>query len=136
MNWKQAFSLGLCSVGAYERKEPVAYLFNGAQLPKLPDAPEGFEFATIMCMDITTSIGSTKAYYLNFSKEKPSPVLVPAPRVEFFCNPKNGVWVEKGEKTDGQGLTTFMRWQWTNTDILNEDGSVAIAATDPIPVYE
>ena len=36
MNWKQAFALGLCSVGEV-KKEPVAYRYNGISARKIPE---------------------------------------------------------------------------------------------------
>lgn len=35
MNWKQAFALGLCSVGAYAEKKPVAYFYPSVVLPDI-----------------------------------------------------------------------------------------------------
>lgn len=134
MNYKLAFALGLIPPGVVGR-EPVAYLYNGVVLPKLPKVPAGFEYATILCMD-TTSLGGGKAYFLNYSTERPTAASVSAPRFEYQFSSGTNTWIENGEKDESTGITTFVDWLWTNTDILNTDGTVRLAATVPIPVYD
>ena len=55
-----------------------------------------------------------------------------------FDKSKGGIWdfyyeYGEGEKAESVQVTTPI---WANFDILNEDGSVYLAASDPIPVYD
>lgn len=144
MNWKQAFALGLCSVGAYaEQKEPVAYLYNGVKLPPLPEWDKtkypyayialhtGRQYARLVCMSVepvTTSSGSSEYTGAN-PRGEDIEYLVAEVRVT------DASWWELTRLT-GTPNCDLERLLWTNYDVLRTDGTVYLFASDPIPVYE
>lgn len=123
MNWKQAFALGLCSVGEY-KGEPVAYLFNGVRLPKLPESV--LPYAYIYTRN--------NAYYLEFTDT----VRVAESSGNCWVNNSDtayklvdGVWVNTG-------LGNYFTVIWANVDVYHTEaagGTLYLPATDPIPVY-
>ena len=129
MNWKQALALGLCSVGEF-KKEPVAYLYNGVRLGKLP-VVEGYPYAVISTLfGRKALLLAQQAPYFDSSTSK---VRIPGNSILYGYF---GIsWDYNGEATsrafDGDSLI------WTSHDILNDtDGSVFLKATAPVPVYE
>lgn len=136
MNWKQAFALGLCSVGEY-KGEPVAYLYNEVRLPRLPELKYpyvviwGHEAEGRMVMACSAPF-IVKNGQLKMGGENSYSY------VYAYATDDNKGWNDLREVTgvSGGGVGFASYTVWTNTDILNEDGSVYLAATDPIPVYE
>lgn len=146
MNWKQALSLGLCSVGEF-KKEPVAYLYNGVRLPDINPMWEQ-ENAN----STHEKLYATIYYYENAVGETEIEVCFSAlPFVYDGTEMSTGFgyystdWLmySDGLWWWGGGYTDYIRNQkinpedyiWSSYDILNSDGTVYLAATDPIPVY-
>lgn len=127
-----------------KRKLPVAYLYNGVQLPALPEwDKEVYPYAVIYKWltyarmyiyeqkpYITT--GDNGLTYLNLS----SGSKYVYKGINAINNPING-WNANEEYTaeDGQTQHTY-GVIWSNFDLLNEDGTVYLAASAPVPVYE
>ena len=153
MNWKQAFALGLCSVGAYaEQREPVAYLYNGVRLPPVPKydktkypyaaiarahSPSHYWFvvsqAPMWMFDSESALGGTREVF-DYD--------VPAMRCVLYT--ADSEWTELTEQTTAINivLTDYTyssnyteAFVWANHNI-EKNGSVRITATDPVPVYE
>lgn len=122
--------------------EPVAYLYNGVRLPKLPEwDKETYPYALITY--------NTAGFYVIycFSCEpavasKVNSTLVPLDGSGEYIN-----LVSFGKKEDAKfgNPVTFTALLgsvttgtiWTNFDLLYRDtGSVYLAASEPIPVYE
>lgn len=139
MNWKQAFSIGVIAPGMWDGKgEPVAYLYNGVRLPKLPEWDRNtYPYAVFLVGNIS---GTVSLYILS--------------AVEYAVNSR-GVWsvtipIGTPIATVAEGATRWSDFSeltyatepyvgnidWANFDVLNEDGTVFLAASDPIPVYE
>jgi hypothetical protein len=122
--------LGLCGHPLPQGKEPVAYLYNGVRLPKLPESELPYAVITV---------GEDTAV-LMFRSEPPT--LVPTFN---FLSP---TFVNKDEPTFSYQLAGGSEWvehdgyianqyaDWTNTDIFKDDGSVYLTASEPVPVYE
>lgn len=137
---------GAASRGVMKRK-PIAYLYNGVQLPPLPEV-EGYEYMTIQPVDDN--------YVLRAYKEKPSAyegsvaIFYGIPSsVETECLTGN-LNVDKtgwSYTTWTTGTSSLMYYKeesilntlkpifWTNTDIYDLDGSLWLSASEPVPVY-
>lgn len=142
MNYKLAFALGLIPPGVVGR-EPVAYLYNGVRLPKLP-VVKGLEFAFL-----DNEGGGWYGLYL--SPKLPIVKQLPTDygdnTGDWLCNITGGqrwrhdpnikAWVLKENlETDEKPIWSFGQGFWASHDIYNEDGTLYLAASDPIPVYE
>ena len=123
--------------------EPVAYLYNGVQLPPLPEwdkqkypyAVMGRPFGIAVCFANkpayynTTQLGGcidfevgTEMVQYNLSSSYTDGV---SRWIYVVSNPTT--WSEKSSY--GEGV-------WSNTDIYKDDGALYLAASEPIPVYE
>lgn len=125
------------------QKEPVAYLYNGVRLPKLPEwDKETYPYAWIY------QAISSGTYYLRISDTPVVRRLYPDYGTASFyssgtgCrfNNTNGKWeqfdIEWGEPFDNYFPESRYLTIWVNQDMLNSDGTVYLAASAPIPVYE
>lgn len=122
-------------------KQPIAYLFNGVQLPPLPDwDKETYPYAVIH------SAVSGGGYYLYLHSDTPS-VHVESSAGELWYGTPNATTISmhvypsfetewKYQLTYGGASAMLKQVVWANHDILNSDGSVYLSASDPIPVYE
>ena len=145
-------------------KKPIAYLYNGVQFPEIPveeglpymyiDANAysnvpGYDYWTLYLFDkpvrhgvyinnntyfIIDSPCSGKAYFYTLDTESAESLSFrfgEAIEVGKWCY-GNSRSMERGEIfiSDGYGCL------WANHDIINDDGSVYLAASEPIPVYE
>ena len=115
-------------------KVPIAYLYNGVQLPPLPEwDTEAYPYvfytngfmgigAGITCisgMEYYDNNGSYSFHYTGAIK----------------YNVKDNGWGEPTVYSDTKSCA-ISAVKWANFDVLNSDGSVYLEATDPIPVYE
>lgn len=125
-------------------KEPVAYLYNGVRLPKLPESKYPHAY-----INKYTTIDLKKRYSIIFT-DKP----VADHTGNIYCEDvyytqyncyeadiTNGVWTLAVEDkfTDIVGSTHGPVSQiiWSNYDILYADSTVvSFEASDPVPVYE
>ena len=134
--------LGCCGklLQIVRKTDPVAYLYNGVQLPQLPYwDKETYPYAFIRA----TSSG---AYYV-WCGSDPAGIKVGSGLVAtglqlsvfapciFWQLVENG-WLFRAKKIEVSGSFSPEQLAWSNYDILNEDGTVYLAASDPIPVYE
>ena len=121
--------------------EPIAYLYNGIQLPVPPEwDKETYPYAT-MQLD-----GSTGNYFLWLTSTRPCKSII-----HLAINP-SGVGVVYATKAS-EGHTTWYqadKWDegespfgaltsamWANYDIFKTDGiTVYLESSEPIPVYE
>ena len=127
------------------------YLYNGREAPYLPDY-DAVAYPHLVMTVATKSSSSVSVgdislclspYPLMFNGS--NVVMSGAPeRTKYLLyrySPSNGdtEFSLKGEYSGGTAnKVTYPSSEdafWTNHDILNEDGSVYLAASDPIPVY-
>jgi hypothetical protein len=118
-----------------QEKEPIAYLYNGVQLPPLPEWDrEMYPYAVL-----TNIVGSysLELYYDNVLYHKDGVVYFKQDItiLRSFLDKDTTQWGDFEERLYSEGDVWIIP-MWTNTDILNSDGSVYLAASDPIPVYE
>jgi hypothetical protein len=119
--------------------EPVAYLYNGVRLPDINTVwtdKEKYPYAVIYrdnYGDHLVLAGSCSAWGSNGFRFFPPKggQNADGPVYEYNVNVQGDAW---------ELFSTFY-WitfypVWTGTDIFNEDGSVYLSASEPIPVYE
>ena len=126
-------------------KTPIAYLYNGVQLPKLPEWDRGkYPYATIQ-----SDSGNLNHIYLYVESEYMTiRVIDGAARIGYdkvrdymywYYQQISGEWEFQNEHTNMEAIDWWCDATdliWANHDILNADGSVYLAASDPVPVYE
>ena len=130
--------------------EPVAYLYNGVRLPDIrmvytDERAEQFPYAFI-----SKYSDDYKLYAFSYKQVHSSPyydegggIYISSAGKEAHLDSELSQWVFwwgtgglsgiTTERADGTVATEIV---WANYDILNKDGSVYLAASDPIPVYE
>lgn len=147
-DFQTAIVCGLMSKGRELKgnKIPIAYLYNGVQLPKLPEWDKSkYPYAVIRSyrsLVSTNPITYADKYALYIMSVRPykksgyENLGISADGYLRSVTCANGAWGEFGAEvsinTAWGGYIPF----WTNTDILNEDETVYISASEPIPVYE
>ena len=131
-----------------EEREPVAYLYNGVQLPKLPEWDEVTYPYALMYRRLPGTIelcvfdGEPYTYRLNEKLYTGLNTKVMAGRSNYTGT----YWTELSynevtpmAQIDGSVLPTDnypSYYIWANYDVLDEDGTVMHPKTEPIPVYE
>lgn len=61
---------------------------------------------------------------------------IPAGTDHYYMREESGEWVYEKSVAGPAVVVKVEDVKWSNFDILNEDGSVYLAASDPIPVYD
>lgn len=130
------------------KEEPVAYLFNGVRLPKLPEEIKSYPY--LMVSRLTTGANASNLLVYGFATEpytiKKSNFLqgeYDLNGVESgayrgavcYTSTEPDVWHVDNE-AEGENMTNFPRIVWANYNIYASDGTLFLAASDPIPVYE
>lgn len=143
-DWITGYTLGLAGKPlpiSVTKKEPVAYLYNGARLPKLPDV-EGYDNAYMRI----SSRGAVRAYLTSVPLYESDGALYATAdgnMLQFTCY--DGIaWVEntasKSEYSKDEYVTTATSEStpliWTKHDLMSIDGTIYLEASEPIPVYE
>lgn len=122
---------------AWEAGSPVrAYLYNGVKLPELLPAPEGYHHVCIVrgaWIGLYTLFFLPSLAFANIS-DKWS-VDLSCGYVKTTCqinNPSLNHWggLKEGSYT-GIPVSNII---WANFDVLNEDGSTLLEASDPVPL--
>ena len=115
-------------------REPIAYSYNGVILPKLPEWDNATkQYATIL----SHVADGVKEYWLKFSTTQQTVVSGGGAAVWLGCDYilQDGVWVE--DSAGGGGTVV-----WANHDVYYSNsveevgGTIYLAASEPIPVYE
>lgn len=118
-------------------RKPVAYLYNGMQLPPFPEWHRSFlpGAAIVIDEDGVTPI-MVLYYYKSTAYDGNNTFRGPFMRYRY----KNGAWTQvKGSISD---FSTFSykvashNIVWSNADIYDNNGELIISASDPIPVYD
>lgn len=139
---------GTLSRGSFPKREPVAFLYNGVRLPGLPDLSEQdkkvyrFVYITkfLAAQKRSVTFSPVRMVYDpatgGVRPENGEPVTVLEYSVGYYGTPTE--WGEpKTVEIPFSDSYTRISPFWANTDILNEDdGTVYLAASEPVPVYE
>ena len=135
------------------QKEPVAYLYNGVRLPKLPEWDrEEYPYAVISTVSgILTGTYATLVCLKNitavtYETEDESAAEYYADGVIFSdrlaakstYDKSTGAYSDFGDFTASDSSTLFplRNMVWSNANIYKPDGTLYLSASDPIPVYE
>jgi hypothetical protein len=149
--WLYSFKMGLALGLAWKplpiNKEPVAYLYNGVRSPKLPEWDrEQYPYATI----VTTStfnwgwdvwlIASQNPFCVRDINSRPCLVHSANENcIEYMIDKGDSDWGEANHtepKVDSGWPYSGLDSIWTDYDVLYANGSLYLAASEPVPVYE
>jgi hypothetical protein len=111
----------------------VAFLYNGVRLPKLPEWDrEAYPYAFIA--------HTIKKYIYFFVLTEPTyhtddsgqwVITAVTHSVTDYNNP--GEWRPESGETNDRVVGSLI---WSNFDMLKSDGSIALEASEPVPIYE
>ena len=128
--------------GTAEQREPVAYLYNGHQYPPLPEYDKTVYLHAYMINGLRLAryeygfgliVASARVYHDAVQK-------FPDGEYAFYTLSDDnstwelfhvGTWPWSGWPNFGSASMI-----WSDTDVLNTDGAVYFAATEPVPLYE
>lgn len=137
-SFKTGLALGLCGKALPWKAEPVAWLYNGVRLPKLPEwDKETYPYAYV---GITTyqGIEEYRAYFAKEKHTKSSSAMGFITEDVIRYRLIDGQWVEHGP-----GISAIIASPlWSNVDIYYNSsveevgGTLYLAASEPVPVYE
>ena len=121
-----------------EPKEPIAYSYNGVILPALPEWDrETYPYAVIFqyktggrivftATSIPITIGSavcTGGASSDYTK------------LWAEIN-EDSAWDDLAENNNSIMGTASIKFLWSNYDVYNSSGTLKLAASEPVPVYE
>ena len=151
-NWINYLIAGMRRI----KKEPVAYRYNGVILPKLPKRDmEEYPYAYIITNDdgryllvlqptylesyLNTSSGKIQVWenYIPSWEDYKAKTGQGIATREYYT-PVNGAWVfveSKSYTADVAPDSTLSNYVWTNYNIADEDGTVRLPASNPVPEY-
>lgn len=119
-------------------KQPVAFLYNGVRLPKLPEWDrEMYPYAVIkhhMTGERLLCAKNPIVEVLADNGESTGIVYVAGDCIYATCKTNSNSWGDFNADSD-VSLTVNPPF-WTNTDIYLNDGTLYLAASEPVPVYE
>lgn len=145
-------SLGLAGkpLPLAESKEPIAYLYNGVQLPDINKVMLDKNLPA--CITLNLGSGNYHLWFGAIGTRYPEYAAASATwdYIQFYdlaqgnkathyrLFPDASEWTYFAESAGIilSGSSSGHAMIWSNYDILNEDGSLYFAASDPIPVYE
>lgn len=130
-------------------KEPVAYLYNGVRLPKLPEHDEAHKYAAmgkfgnIYRLILSTVPLIHKSLLLSAWQVKTNE---DGESLTYQCaapydpnEPLTWNWEQQDTTTHTAGGTAIFvmaELHWADYDICKESGTVYLAASEPVPIYE
>lgn len=157
-SWLIGFLIGLIqkpalTFDAPPAQDPVAYLYNGVRLPDISKVLS--DKNSYACIVYDPSNGRYHLYFGEVMGVRYPEYDAPGTAIwdyiifgdfagdayatQYRLFPGASEWTLFTETASGIILsdsTSDRNMVWANYDILNEDGSVYMAASDPIPVYE
>ncbi len=133
---------------AYEASNPVpvqlvGYSYNGTVLPKLPEWDKtAYPYAYIGYQTMSLGTMTWNRYYLYVSTQpffvKPSGytgTIEDGHAVVYMTQLDMTLWKDwDAYETNSESLCRDPTW--ANYDMFNEDGTLFLSASDPVPVYE
>ena len=149
----KGLALGLAGKPLEFAKEPVAYLYNGVRLPKLPE----WDKAKYPYAVLAYGTGESVPYWVYFCEKQPyinsddeivinektggtlvSPTGTSAIYYRYYNLEDTVGWEDNSTPASLLSPITLEKTNvfWCSADILNTDGTVFLAASEPVPVYE
>lgn len=135
------YLMGVCGpVVSFPEKQPTAYSYNGVVLPKLPE----WDKTVYPYVIIQYYTESSDYFFRAFTDPLVSKTFAGLEMLGFddgeaeqiHCKLVDGEWSEWSSATSTYITPLGVLWTKPPHDILNEDGTLYLAASDPIPVYE
>lgn len=124
---------GLVTPGRLGRT-PVAYSYNGVVLPKLPEWDrEKYPYAVISAVGLVSFMVSSSQRYIDDDGKY---LHSAADNSWIMWRLENNEWVLHNSGTSTAGSTSGSYPTWSNYDIANADGTIYLADSEPVPVYE
>lgn len=129
-------AMGLCGKGNPTFEGSGKMLYNGVALPPLPKRV----MEAYPCAAISTDASYLVAFSQPITISDPYPVYVYPPgtkMIEYYMY--RGAWTGGTESSfpDGHEMWGRAYYEWANFDIINTtDGSIYLAASDPVPVED
>lgn len=121
-------------------REPVAYLYNGVRLPKLPEWDKSKYPYAFIRYTLGESIAQYGLYVCSHSQiwESPDCVRTTVGTQMRACTvwAGNDAWGAFGDEYTREADTVLTDVIWANWNILDADGNEGLSASDPVPVYE
>ena len=117
--------------------EPVNYLYNGVKLPKLPEWDKTvYPYAVII--NLYFGAGTYVRFLPSVEYETMSNGNwgLKVSSDSLYSELTNGEWGVVSSKGNDSYIAVGELFCWASFDITNADGSVYLAASEPIPVYE
>lgn len=142
--WVKCDSYQRVTVTGQPTGEPVAYLYNDVKLPALPEWDKtAYPYAFITGVTSNNKVG----YYLYCTEVQLAhngrAMSVGGTSSEFFdfirsTLQKDGVNDDNPVMADPSTTKAIIATGlvWGNYDIYNDDGTLRLAASDPVPVYD
>lgn len=120
------------------------YLYNGIELPALPEWDKTKYPYAIITIAKSPSIGGIEytqrkltllsSYQMGYNQVGNWAVNSVGDFQEYDYFTSNSEWTEADVNYADAKTPAVVNIKWANFDILNEDGSVYLAASDPVPV--
>ena len=120
--------------------------YVGAVLPKLPDwDKEQYPYAVIISLNdsahslvcFSTPVYFYKGYLTNYFRSNDVCSSVGfAYELPYYTEWTSTTTYEKTEIEPNKNITSAHIPVWANFDLTNEDGTIRLVASDPVPVYE
>ena len=120
------------------KAEPVAYLYNGVRLPPLPEwDKEAYPYAVLQGMNTSYrfNVSSLPIYTVVNDGHEYVTVSPDAEGDNWEFNKGYEAWKRS---IFGGGVVPIVAIPvfWANYDVQYEDGTLYLAASEPVPVYE
>lgn len=146
--FKLYLALGLCAPGVWGgQKEATMYSYNGVVLPKLPEWDKtAYPYAILYHPGFLSIYDETKnvlmvsdsTFIFNGSQYRPNgDYKTGKSEIEIDAE---STWSDftyhEYNDADGGFYKSVAKVYWSNHDILNDDGTIHLSASDPVPVYE
>lgn len=140
-SFKLGLALGLCGKPLPIVRKLIGYSYNGTVLPKLPEwDKETYPYAAIVAMNATdypyALYCAKQAFVIADGKLNFATADIHTPlRYEYYINSSEwtggeNIFVQTGLGVDGTAV-------WSNHDLLDKkDGTIILAASEPVPIYE
>lgn len=141
-SFQVGIALGLASVGQFKetQKEPVAYLYNGVRLPKLPEWDrEKYPYAVITRNDMYpySVVVSSHPCYFNDTEGESKVLYIDVEEytgqiyIRTADAPNEFVW-KQDDPFYGFSSDYAI---WSNFDLYTKSGTLYLSASEPTPVY-
>lgn len=124
-----------------EKKEPVAYLYNGVRLPDINKVWTDKETYPYVAIGGSSSGSYNLMAFSELPRHKsPEGFYREDGEKLHYCSWSRPVnfsnWIQPSVNPWENLTTGIGTLKWSNFDVYDQDGNIKLAASDPVPVYE